>query len=76
MLNRNEVWADSKEDEIMTLDQLIHKLILRCDSSGLGSKGIAYEKRQQKLSEQEAHKKHDAMMMGGEEHSWCSCSIM
>jgi len=72
---RNEIWSDSKEEDIMTLDQLIHKLVMRCDVSGLGSKGIAYEKRQQKFIEQKAQKDHDALMRGGEEHSWCACSI-
>jgi GTPase SAR1 family protein len=53
---RNEIWADSKEDEVMTVDQLIHKLVIRCNSSGLGSKGVAYEKRQKKFNEQQAQR--------------------
>ena len=73
---RNEVWADSKEDEVMTLDQLLHNLILRCDNSGLGSKGSVYNKRQSELKAAQARKEHDAAFGGGEEHAWCSCAIM
>jgi GTPase SAR1 family protein len=73
---RNEVWAVEKEDTLMTLDQLIHNLILRCDTLGLGSKGQVYMKRQRELDAAQARKDHDAQMFGGEEHSWCSCAIM
>tara|TARA_B100000780_G_C21114507_1_gene450762 strand:- start:1729 stop:2679 length:951 start_codon:yes stop_codon:yes gene_type:complete len=72
---RNEVWAVEKEDEVMTIDELVHKLILRCDNVGLGSKGHVYMKRQRELDAANARKEHD-ISMGSDEHSWCSCAIM